>query len=235
MLVVFLVVPNGLAFYLWNLANQESAKAALVQSGPAQFISERPFVAEGVLGSPSMNSLTSKHFLEPCLAYHLKVDLMRTQRDSDGELEDRRSNLLEERHQVPDLTVKFPSGEGLLDIEILSSFYHSKYDELDSLPDYIDAEKVPKLNAEGKPWYEVFEHTFVEGQSVTVVGSLNPRGVLEAHPGAKELIVFPGNTAECATALQQSSRSYKYITYGLIAMSVFASLLLMFILKFMKK
>ena len=233
MLVVFLLVPNAAAAYLFVLSSKQNVKAEIVKGGPATFISERPFVAEGVLRSPSGQSLTSKHFQQPCLAYRIQFDLLHTVVDSDGEEEDRRSELFEERRQVPDLTVEFSSGKALLDVQVLESFYRAQREELDVLPDYVDASQVPKLNTERR-WFEVHEAVFSDGQNVTVVGHVNPQGVLEPHIGAEELIVFPGNTAECAAALQDAGSTYKIMGFVMIGMSLLGCLILGIILQFMK-
>jgi len=233
MLVVFLIVPNAAAVYLFMLSSKQNLKAEIVQDGPAAFISERPFVAEGILRSPSSQSLSSKHFQQPCLAYRLQFDLLHTVVDSDGEEEDRRSELFEERRQVPDLTVEFSSRKALLDIQVLESFYRSQREELDALPDYVDPSQVPSVNADRR-WFEVHEAVLEDGQNVTVVGRVNPQGVLEPHIGAGELIVFPGNTAECAAALQDAGTTYKIIGFIMIGMSVLGCLILGIILKFMK-
>ena len=231
MLVVFLIVPNAAAVYLFMLSSKQNLKAEIVQDGPAAFISERPFVAEGILRSPSSQSLSSKHFQQPCLAYRLQFDLLHTVVDSDGEEEDR--ELFEERRQVPDLTVEFSSRKALLDIQVLESFYRSQREELDALPDYVDPSQVPSVNADRR-WFEVHEAVLEDGQNVTVVGRVNPQGVLEPHIGAGELIVFPGNTAECAAALQDAGTTYKIIGFIMIGMSVLGCLILGIILKFMK-
>ena len=233
MLVVFLLVPNAAAAYLFMLSSKQNLKAEIVQDGPAAFVSERPFVAEGVLRSPSGQSLSSRHFQQPCLAYRLQFDLLHTVVNSEGEEEDRRSELFEERKQVPDLTVEFASGSALLDVQVLESFYRAQREELDTLPDYVDASQIPTVNTEHR-WYEVHEAIFEEGQNVTVVGRVNPQGVLEPHIGAGELILFPGNTAECAAALQDAGSTYKIIGFVMIGMSLLGCLILGIILKFMK-
>lgn len=234
MLVIFLFVPNAAAAYLFMLGSKQNLKAEIVQGGPAAFVSERPFVAEGVLRSPSGQSLSSKHFQEPCLAYRTRFDLLHTVVDSDGEEEDRRSELFEERRQVPDLTVEFSSGKALLDVQVLEAFYRSRREELDELPDYVDPSQVPNVNTQRR-WFEVEETIFPEGQDVTVVGHVNAQGILEPHIGAGELVVFPGNTAECTAALQDAGSTYKIMGFVMIGMSVLGCLILGIILKFMKK
>jgi hypothetical protein len=233
MLVVFLLVPNGVAVYLFREAATESRVAELVDQSQSGYSKTEPFAAEGRLRSPSGQTIKSMHFQETCLGYRIKFDLRHTVVDSEGEEEDRRVLLFEERHQVPDLEAVFGEEKAILDLQALQTFYHAKYAELDELPEYVPYERIPKIQTD-RFWFEVYEAIFSEAQPVTVVGKVNAVGVLEAHPVAGSLIVFPGSRAECAQALDDSSRTYQIIAGVLIGVSILASLLLGLILKFVK-
>lgn len=233
MLLVFLVVPNGVALYIWKLSNQENQKAELVRNSTG-FAAEGGFVAEGVLKSPSADSLTSRHFKEPCLAYRVRCDMLQTVTNSDGELEDVRSHIFDERQQVSDLTVEFSGGSGLLDLQIVDEFYQASYDEWDELPEYVEPSEVPTAR-DTKPRFEIIENIFEDGQEVTVVGALSPSGYLDDHPRVGELVVYPGDVSGCVAVLQKSRLAYRITAYVMVGISIFGCLILGIILGVMKK
>ena len=167
MLVLFLVVPLGMAGYLVKLGQGSDTTAGLVEESESGFSDGKPFVAEGKLSSPSGESLTSMHQQKPCLAYRIKFDLRHTVTDSDGEEEDRRLELFEERHQVPDLTAEFANGKALLDIQTFTEFYKPHFEELEKLPEYVPYERIPKVKTD-RFWFEVFETTLRDERERTI-------------------------------------------------------------------
>lgn len=234
MLVIFLVVPNGIAFYLWQQGARDNRLAELVDGpSPGAFSAEEPFVAEGVLKSPSGQSLKSLHFEEDCLAFRTEIRLWNTITNSDGELEDRSRVLMEQKRQVDDLRVEFAERSTSLQVEELKRFFGSRFEELNSLPEYVPDEKLPKKKFK-KFWFDVSEAVFRSGQLVTVVAKVDGTGILDSHPAAAELIVYPGSRQECAQALDEAGQSSKLFAGILIAISLFGGILLAVILRFMK-
>ena len=144
LILVFILAPNGLAFWLWTAAQQTDRTGAIVAEGLAKgFSVSEPFVAEGTLISPSDDAVESLEFHEPCLAFRTKVELCYTTTDSEGELEDRRTSLLDERHQVKDLAVDFGEAKAILDIQTLKSFYQAKFTDMENPPEYLKPDQIP--------------------------------------------------------------------------------------------
>lgn len=233
MLVLFLVVPLGMAGYLVKLGQGSDTTAGLVEESESGFSDGKPFVAEGKLSSPSGESLTSMHQQKPCLAYRIKFDLRHTVTDSDGEEEDRRLELFEERHQVPDLTAEFANGKALLDIQTFTEFYKPHFEELEKLPEYVPYERIPKVKTD-RFWFEVFETTYVAERTYTVAGQTNSVGILEPHPELRQILIFPGTRTECAEAMTEEGRGYRIMALVMVCLSFVGCLVLGLILKFMR-
>ena len=233
-LFVFGIVLNVIAFFMWRQGVHEGRVAEIVDgSSPGTYSASEPFVAEGVLDSSSGGVLKSLHLGQECLAFRTVVRWNYTETDSDGELEDRHNTLMDEKKQVPDLKITFSDGEATLDILKMERFFGSHFEELDFIPDYVPDDKLPKKKIKGS-WFDVTETAFKQGDKVTVVGLSNDVGVLLPHPVAEELIIFPGNRAQCAQALDDSGRSYYIAAAILVGMSIFGVLLVTLILRFTK-
>lgn len=228
MLAVFLTVPNIVAFNLWKQAKQTGKNGELVAADQAGFQASAPFVAVGKLHSPSGAGIKSKQLQKDCLTYETKVLYCQTVTNSEGEDEDRSEKVFEERDQVPDLRVVFDGGEAGLDAHKVSEFYQPKTVELDDFPQYVPFE--PDIS-NPRHWYSVSEAAYVEGQTVTVVGTVGLDGALAEHPGVKELIVFPGGKDELLAHLADSSKTYRIIALAMVGMSVVGVLVCGLILK----
>lgn len=234
LLGVFLLVPNGLAVWMLGQAKAADQRRSKVAALSGEFAESGLFVAEGKLHSPSGDSLKSLHFEQTCVAFRTKFDLRHTVTDSDGEQEDKRLELFEERHQVKGLEVDFGTGKGLLDIQALETFYKPKYEELDELPEYVPDDRLPTKKYKNF-WFEVYENILTEGQAVTVVGQMNQLGLLTEDPELGPLIVFPGTKDEYLESEASSSKTFRLVAYILIAASVVVCLALGIVLKFLNK
>ncbi len=232
LILVFILAPNGLAFWLWTAAQQTDQAAAVVAEGLRKgFSDSEPFVAEGTLISPSDDAVESLEFHEPCLAFRTKVELCYTTTDSEGELEDRRTSLLDERHQVKDLAVDFGEAKAILDIQTLKSFYQAKFTDMENPPEYLKPDQIPTIESRQR-WFEVFENHFSAGQKVTVVGKLNQLTVLEPHPQAGELYVYPGDAATFIKSLEGKRDTNKMIALICMAISVIVVVVLLLVERF---
>ena len=229
LMLTFILVPNGLGFWLWTAAQQNDKTGGVVAAGLSKgFSDSEPFVAEGTLLSPSDDAVESLQFHEPCLAFRTKVEFCYTTTDSDGELEDRRSTVLDKRHQVKDLTVDFGENKAVLDIQVLKSFYDSKFTDMENPPEYVKADLVPTTRSQQK-WFEVFENYFPAGQKVTVVGKINQLTVLEPHPEVGELFVYPGDAATFIKSLEGQRDTNKMIALICMAISVVVVVVLLLV------
>lgn len=232
--LVFLLVPNGLAYWFWMSAARADEVRTLVQeSNVTSFSKDGPFVAEGVLSSPSDDAIVSMHFNEPCLAFRTKLDRCYTVTNSDGEQEDKRSLIFEERRQVKDLQVEFDGDSAILDIQGIETFYNTRFADMDARPDYIPADRMPSDPIKGA-WFEVFENHYLAGQTVTAVGTVNNLGVLGPHPVAGELLVYPGPRTEFDSALEKKSSWDRLLAKILVAVSFGVVALFALALKFVR-
>lgn len=229
LMLAFILVPNGLSFWLWTAAQQTDKTGAVVAAEmPKGFSDSEPFVAEGNLVSPSDDSVESLEFHEPCLAFRTKVEFCYTTTDSDGELEDRRSTVLDKRDQVKDLTVDFGENKAVLDIQVLKSFYDAKFTDMENPPEYLEPAQIPTTRSKQK-WFEVYENYFPVGQKVTVVGRINQLTVLEPHPEVGELYVYPGDAATFVKSLEGQRDTNKMIALICMVISVVVVVVLLLV------
>ena len=221
----------GMAGMLFLRGWQAQQTAHFVEGHDGNFSATAPFAAEGVLATDSTETLKSPLNSKACLAYRIKYDFLYTTTDGDGETIDKRVELLDDRKQVDDLKIVFENGQAPLDLQAIKTFYGGKMVELEALPEYVSADKLPEPPPQNY-WFEAYQNLYTAGQKVTVVGQVGELGNLVALPGAKELILFPGDKAATVTALKSSSKHDYMFGFMLIALGLMVCLVFGLILKY---